>query len=286
MKNRHHILFLVSGMQGGGAERVASTLCNYWVKKGYRVTLIPTYSGRGECVYHLDERVELDFLADRVGSNEQSIWNRFRRLWVLRKVIRQYNPDIILSFLTHVNIAAILGAFGSRIPVIVSERTYPPRYPLGFFLETLRALLYPFASAVVMQTNQGLAWLKDKISQHNGVVIPNPVTYPMVSSKPVISPSDLISKDRKICLCVGRLVKEKRFLEIITAFSGLASKYSNWDLVILGEGYELLNLQKKVSSLCLEDRVYFFGRVGNVADWYNCAEAYVMNSRFEDFFHS
>ena len=78
------------------------------------------------------------------------------------------------------------------------------------------------------------------------------------------------------------MVKEKRFLEIITAFSGLASKYSNWDLVILGEGYELKS-SKKVSSLCLEDRVYFFGRVGNVADWYNCAEAYVMNSRFEGF---
>ena len=204
MSNRQHILFLVSGMQGGGAERIASTLSNYWIKKGYRVTLVPTFSGRGDCIYHLDKQVELDFLADRVGSTKQSIWNRFRRLWVLRKVIRQYNPDIIVSFLTHVNVAAILCAFGSRIPVIVSERIYPPRYRLGFFLETLRALLYPFASAVVMQTNQGLAWLKDKISQHNGVVIPNPLTYPMVSSTPVVMPSDVISKDRKICLSVGQ----------------------------------------------------------------------------------
>ena len=57
-----------------------------------------------------------------------------------------------------------------------------------------------------MQTNQGLAWLKDKISQHNGVVIPNPVTYPMVSSKPVISPSDLIVKTEKfVYVLVGWL---------------------------------------------------------------------------------
>lgn len=283
MTKPQHILFLVSGMQGGGAERVASTLSNYWVEKGYKVTLMPTFSGRGDCIYHLDERVELDFLADRVSSTKQSIWNRMRRFWVLRKVIQQYNPDVIVSFLTHVNVAAILCSVGSKIPVIVSERTYPPRYPLGFFLETLRVLLYPFASAVVMQTNQGLAWLKDRVSQNNGVVIPNPVAYPMVSSTPVVMPKDVISEDRKICLSVGRLGEEKRYSEIIIAFNGVASKFLDWDLVILGEGYELENLEQKVSSLGLQDRVYFPGRVGNVSDWYSFAEVYVMNSRFEGF---
>ena len=283
MIKRKHILFLVSGMQGGGAERVASTLSNYWVEKGHRVTLIPTFSGRGDCVYHLDERVELDFLADRVSNTKKSIWNRLHRFWVLRKLIQQYNPSVIVSFLTHVNVAAILCSFGSKIPVIVSERTYPPRYPLGFFLRTLRVLLYPYATAVVMQTNQGLAWLKDRVSQNNGVVIPNPVTYPMVRSSPVIMPKDVISGDRKICLSVGRLVKEKGFSELISAFGGLASKFPNWDLVILGSGYRLEKLEQRVSSLGLQDRVYFPGQVGNVSDWYLCAGAYVMNSRFEGF---
>jgi len=283
MTKRQHILFLVSGMQGGGAERVASTLSNYWVEKGYRVTLMPTFSGRGDCIYHLDERVELDFLGDRVSSSKQSIWNRFRRFWVLREVILQYNPDVIVSFLTHVNVAAILSTFGSKIPVIVSERTYPPGYPLGFVLETLRRLLYPSATAVVMQTEQGLAWLKSRVSQNNGVVIPNPLVYPMVSSTPVVTPKDIISEARKICLSVGRLSEEKRFSEIISAFNGVASKFPDWDLVFLGEGPERDHLERKVSSLGLQDRVYFPGRVGNVSDWYFCAGAYVMNSRFEGF---
>ncbi|MDC1251196.1 glycosyltransferase family 4 protein [Gammaproteobacteria bacterium] len=283
MKKRKHILFLVSGMQGGGAERVASTLSNYWVKKEYKVTLMPTFSGRGECIYHLDERVELQFLADKVSSTKQSLLNRLYRFWVLRKLIREYNPDVIISFLTHVNVAAILSAFGSKIPVIVSERTYPPRYPLGFILETLRKLLYPSAAAVVMQTDQGLSWLKDTVSQNNGVVIPNPVAYPMVSSTPVVNPEDIIGQDRKVCLSVGRLVEEKRFLEIISAFDNLAGKFSLWDLVILGEGPQLEKLEQKVSMLGLQNRVYFPGRVGNVSDWYLFAKAYVMNSRFEGF---
>lgn len=283
MTKPQHILFLVSGMQGGGAERMASILSNYWVKNGYRVTLMPTFSGRGSCVYHLDDNVELDFLADRLSRSEQSIWHRLSRFWVLRRVIRQYNPDIIVSFLTHVNVAALLSAFGSKIPVIVSERTYPPRYPLGFALETLRRLLYPFAAAVVMQTEQGLDWLKSRVSQNNGVVIPNPVVYPVVSSTPVVNPKDIITEGRKICLSVGRLVEMKRFSGLISAFNAVARKFPDWDLVILGEGPERNFLEKKVSSLALQDRVYLPGRVGNISDWYFCAEAYVMNSRFEGF---
>ena len=283
MKKRKHILFLVSGMQGGGAERVASTLSNYWVKKEYKVTLMPTFSGRGDCIYHIDERVELQFLADRVRNTKQSLPNRLYRFWVLRKLIREYNPDIIVSFLTHVNVAAILSAFGSKTPVIVSERVYPPSMPLGFILETLRKLLYPSAGAVVMQTEQGLAWLKSRVSQNNGVVIPNPVPYPMVRSAPVVIPKDIISEARKICLSVGRLSEEKRYSEVISAFNGVAYKFPNWDLVILGEGPERDHLERKASSLGLQDRVYFPGRVGNLSDWYFCAGAYVMNSRVEGF---
>jgi len=56
-----HILFLVSSMEEGGAERVASLLCNYWVEKGHKVTLMPTYSGRGDCVYEINDKVNISF---------------------------------------------------------------------------------------------------------------------------------------------------------------------------------------------------------------------------------
>ena len=283
MTKGKHILFLVSGMQGGGAERIASILSNYWVEKGYKVTLMPTFSGRGECIYHLDERIELDFLADRVVSNKHNIFNRLSRFLALRKAILQINPDVIVSFLTNVNVAALLCAFGSKIPVIVSERTYPPKYPQGFILETLRRIVYPSAAAVVMQTEQGLDWLKNMVSKNNGVVIQNPVAFPMVNSAPVVIPEDKINIARKLCLSVGRLDEGKRFSDIICSFNDVASKFPDWDLVILGEGSERHHLESKVSNLGLKDRVYLPGHVGNVSDWYFHADAYVMNSRFEGF---
>ena len=121
------ILFLVSGMEVGGAERVASLLCNYWIEKGHKVTLMPTYSGRGECSYEINDDVKISFLSDIFGSKKSNLWSRIRRFILLRRVIVNEAPDVIVSFLAQVNVTAILAAMGTNIPVIVSERTYPPQ---------------------------------------------------------------------------------------------------------------------------------------------------------------
>ena len=53
------ILFLISSMHSGGAERVASTLANAWAARGDEVILMPTFSGRGECFYPLSQEIRL-----------------------------------------------------------------------------------------------------------------------------------------------------------------------------------------------------------------------------------
>ena len=283
VKKQKHILFLVSSMHGGGAERVASLLSNYWVENGYRVTLMPTFSGRGECLYSLNERIKLDFLADRVGSTNKNFFNRLRRFWILRKSIKEIRPDIIISFLTHVNVAAILSAMGTRIPVIVSERTYPPGYQLDFFLSTLRKFTYPAASCVVMQTDQGLRWLNAKVGKDNSTVIANPVLYPMNQTEPMLHINDVVSENQKLCIAVGRLVDGKGLPKIIEAFSQLSKKYQEWDLVILGDGPQREMLELQIKRLGCNGRVHLPGRVGNLSDWYAAADLFIMNSRFEGF---
>src|SRR6185312_13392411 len=51
------IAFILPTFTAGGAERVASLLCNYWVEQGHDVIAL-TFEGAGdERVYHLDGRV-------------------------------------------------------------------------------------------------------------------------------------------------------------------------------------------------------------------------------------
>jgi glycosyltransferase involved in cell wall biosynthesis len=279
----NRILFLVSSMEGGGAERVAALLCNHWAAQGHDVTLMPTFSGRGECLYSLDDRVQLDYLADRVGSRSRSALNKLRRYGALRRAIRETAPDIIVSFLPHVNVAAVLAAWGLRIPVVVSERVHPPTMPLGRGLEALRRLTYARARHVIVQTEYTLGWLQDCCPQARGRVIPNPVVYPLPAAAPRQGPDSVVDETRCVVLAVGRLDEQKGFDQLLAAFAALAPRFPEWDLVILGEGAERERLESQCDGLGLAGRVHLPGRAGNPGDWYQRADLYVMSSRFEGF---
>lgn len=269
-------------MQGGGAERVAALLCNHWVEQGHDVTLMPTFSGRGECYYALNTKVKLDFLADRIAKKRWPVFERLWRLNALRQMIRRSNPDVVVSFLTHVNVAALLAGCGCKIPVVVSERVYPPAYQLSFFYQQMRKRLYPTAHAVVVQSEDTLNWLSENIPAARGVVIANPVLLPDEKQRTPAS-GFLVHEQKRFLLAVGRLEHQKGFDVLIQAFAEIASLQIEWHLVIVGEGSERKKLEQLVGQLGLDDRISLPGRTDNVSDWYQQADLFVLSSRFEGF---
>ncbi len=277
------LLFFVSSMQGGGAERVAALLCNHWAKQGHQVTLVPTFSGRGECLYPLDERVRLVYLADRIGTTRKSPLSMLRRFLAMRALVREWVPDGVVSFLPHVNVSVLLATRGLTVPVVVSERIHPPAVSLGPIWSRLRRWTYPWAATVVMQTRRGGDWLAAEIPRARSVVIPNPCVYPLPVSEPCLDPADWVIPSKRVLLAVGRIDEQKGFAGLIDAFALLAARFPDWVLVILGEGGEREALEARVEKRELAGRVALPGRVGNLADWYQRAELYVMSSHFEGF---
>ena len=110
-------------------------------------------------------------------------------------------------------------------------------------------------------------------------MIPNPITFPLEAHKPRIMPSN----PGRILLAVGRLGEEKRFDWLIEAFAELAGRFTDWSLVIVGEGICRAKLEKQAEVLGLARRVSLPGAVGNIGEWYESADLYVMTSRFEGF---
>lgn len=277
------IVFFVSSMQGGGAECVAALLCNAWAARGHAVTLVPTYSGRGGCSYPLAPNVQLTYLADRVGTTRRSPWTLIRRLAAMRAMIRAQAPDAVVAFLPPVNVAAILAASGLGVPVVVSERIYPPALPLGPVWHLLRRVTYPRAAAVVVQTRRGLAWLQRAVPGARGQVIANPCVYPLPAGEPVKTPASYVDCGRQVVLAAGRLTPQKDFATLLAAFAELASRYPAWDLVILGEGEQRRALEDQRAALGLTERIHFPGYAGNMGDWYRRSEIFALSSQFEGF---
>jgi glycosyltransferase involved in cell wall biosynthesis len=134
-----------------------------------------------------------------------------------------------------------------------------------------------------MLTSEGVDWLQREIPRARGVVMPNPVPFPLPVNTPELLPDKTISAERKILLAVGRMSEEKGFAGLIEAFASLAEKCSQWDLVILGDGPLRSVLAQQIQAVGLGGRVFIPGRAGNVGAWYERAALYVLSSRVEGF---
>lgn len=276
------IVLLTSSLSSGGAERVASTLANAWVVfRGDKVTLIPTFSGGGEPFYALSPKVEMIYLADKVGGilNTSSKYY-FSRFFALRNLIVELRPDVVVSFLPNVNVAAILTTWGTSIPVVVCERNDPTQQPIGRMWSVACRSLYRFADAVTVQT-QSVA--KSIHSVYGGLrnvtAISNPISEELARCQRDVENSH----DRRVLLSMGRLVNEKRVDRIITAFASVHGEFAEWDLHIYGDGPLSCQLKEQVAQAGLSGRVIFKGRTSNPWEAMAQADAFVMASAYEGF---
>jgi glycosyltransferase involved in cell wall biosynthesis len=201
-----------------------------------------------------------------------------KRLFALRGVIGEMRPDVVISFLTNVNVAALLSTWGLSIPTIVSERTYPRLMLLPLYWRLLRTITYGMAEKVIMQTSEGNEWLKRCCPQAKGYVIPNPVVYPLPHNKPIITPYRNQKHQTKTVIAVGRLTPQKGFDLLINSFAILCKETPGWQLVIVGDGSERISLQKMIVDYDLEESIYLAGWVGNMRDWYDYANLFVLSS--------
>lgn len=274
------ILFLASSLSAGGAERVATTLCNAWSERGDSVILVPTFSGGGAPFYPLSSAVNLVYLASVVKGSAKGLSGYLKRFLALRSIIKKEKPDVIVSFLPNVNIFAILSSFFNNIPVLCCERSDPLAQPLPLIWRVACFFFYRFSTALVVQTESVEGKVRGFFPGLKKIfVIANPLPSEVVNS----ARNHCDPGGRKVLLSLGRLSSEKQVDLIIYAFSECVDQFVDWDLHIYGEGPSADDLIALVGRLGLEGRVFFKGRTSSPFEVMSAAEAFVMASRYEGF---
>ena len=279
------LVISINSMEGGGAERVTANLANHWAGKGWDITVV-TLASLSQDFYDLHPSIKR--IALNLVSDSNNAWaglrNNLRRVIALRRILREIEPDVALAMMTTANVQLALAAWGlPKICAIGSEHVHPPKYPLSVLWEFLRRRTYGHLDAVTALTCESADWIKSHTGALRVLVIPNAVPWPLPVQEPKVSPESICPSGRKLLLATGRLATQKGFDLLVDAFTILALKYPDWDIVILGEGPLRTALQEQVRTARLGKRVSLPGLVGNVGEWYERADLYVMSSRFEGF---
>lgn len=277
-KNKY--LFLITGMPMGGAERVMATLANEFVAKGHEVRLVTLK--KAISAYELDERIEfIGGNSDATSSNFilrkiQIIYAAIKSVIFYRRQLKDYKPDMILSFLTNTNLLAVINNCISfkKCPVVISERCDPRTR--SKLLIKLCNKVYPLADAIVCQSKVIENYFLEKNPKAFTAVIANPVNEECINIK------EITERQKKV-VAVGRLNSQKNYDLLIEAFYDIEKNYPDYKLEIYGQGPEKDRLQSKIDRLDLSDKILLMGTKQNVMTHVADAELYVMSSDFEGF---
>ena len=265
---------------GGGSERVATDLANYWTSGGRQVSLITIDAISGER-YPLDARIQQIGLGlfRNSPSFAAALWNNRLRVSRLRHAIRERGVAQVVSFTDITNITTLLACRRLNVEVIVCERTDPRHHRLGRLWSTLRAQTYGRASAIVVQTHAVAEWAKAQGWNCPVYVIPNAAPVPDESHRSGVSGSIA----RHAVVALGRLSHEKGFDLLIEAFARVAASHSDWDLRIYGEGNERAALTSLAQQHGIGDRVSLAGWTQQTDAALRDADIFVLPSRYEGF---
>ncbi|WP_102348297.1 glycosyltransferase family 4 protein [Bacillus sp. Marseille-P3661] len=272
------VTMVISSLSSGGAERVMSTMANYWVEKGWEITFI-TLDTTSSDFYKLSDkikRIALGVITEEPTNIVKSISTNLQRIMKVRTAIMRSKPDVVISFMDKTNVLVLLATKGVSIPIIVSERSDPRKQDVGKVYDRLRRWLYPSAKQVIVQTNSVKTWAEQFISQEKVTTIPNPVSIINQGNKKA-------AESEKVLIALGRLSREKGYDLLLKAFAKCSQTFMDWTLNIVGEGPERKNLEQLAKDLGVEKRVRFIGRVHNPEQYLLESDLFVMASRYEGF---
>lgn len=262
------IAFVITGLLAGGAERVMANLANELVANGHNIRIIVMKKAVTD--YKLDSRIEF-VGADALSVNGKNHFFKGLRFYV--KNIREYKPDLVVSFLPKTIIISMLCKFllFKKIPVIACERANPRARKgiVGIF----NNILFKKADGCAFQTREARDYYNIKdISKV--AILNNPMSEDFCVDV-------FLGERKKEIVTAGRVSKQKNHSLLIDAFAMISDKYPEYKLIIYGDGPLMNNLRNKVTQLGLSEKVILPGRVDNIKDKIYESSLFVLSSDFE-----
>lgn len=278
------IQIVISEMNMGGAQRVTAHLAGAWARRNSAVEIV-TIGPADHDFYSVPPNVgryALDLREDSSNVLGASFAN-MRRVVAIRRRIREFKPDVVIGMMTSCSALVAFASLGLSCKSVGSERGYPPRQATSLYWQLARFIASRFLDLHIAQTPEIAKWLTRKTCAKHIKVIPNLLEWPAPQNSPELKPDTICAPDRKVLLSAGRFTEGKGYPYLIRAFSTLAGRHSNWDLVILGDGDEHGAVSRLVWHLGLQDRVHLPGAAGNMHAWYARSSLFAMTSLHEGF---
>lgn len=272
------VLFLIDGLQVGGAERSLLETARRLIH------FSPVVCVLSDSLALLPEfqKSEIRVISFPLPRNYRFANNAKRLL----KLVREIQPDLIHSFLFHSDmILRYLPVIIPKITGLVSNSYAPRRLNQLSWKVRLKV-------KILKLWDKSTAKNIDLFISNSQVIktaYSNQLGIPAYKIKVIPRGRDLgrfgkLRKEHsatKTFISVGRLIPSKGFDELVRAFAELRKKHPDIKLIIAGEGPERFRLEQVIQSFGLTNSVILPGTIQNIEDLYSSADFFVFPTHYE-----
>lgn len=194
-------------------------------------------------------------------------------IWKLYKLFKLKKPDIVHTAAAEANFHGLIAAKLAGVKTILGEEIGIPNH--SKMARILFKLVYKLSDGVIcvsQSVKEHLIKIKE-ITEHQGIVIYNPVSIPQTYKK--------LTKDVFEIVFVGRLQKVKNLAVLLRAIE--INKNENIRLTIVGDGIEMSNLKLLCNDLNINSKVSFVGFQKKPAQFVSQADLFILPSISEGF---
>lgn len=272
----------------GGIERAITDLANSLVEN-YNVEIVSTYKVYDEPVNRLDRRIKVKYLTELKPNRKEfkSALKKLRLISAFKEGIKsirilKLKKELMIDFIKQ-----------SDADVIVSTRDIHNEWLGEYAREGVLKIGWEhnhhhgnlkYANKII-ESCKNLDYFvlvsKDLANFYRDKVNPKCVYIPNLVSKSDIT-SDLKSPN---LVSVGRLSKEKGFIDLIDVFALVHMAYPDWKLNIIGDGEEKDRILAKIHKYGLNDSVIMHGFLDKdkIGEILSKSSIYLMSSFTESF---
>lgn len=281
------ISFLLTGPNGGGAERALINVANYVARcSEHEVDIVLGKQSHGPLRDLIDTRIEVVSLAA----------GRARRIpGPLNAYVRTAQPDVLVSGLLVLDVLSLTARAlrGWPTKVLISVQNHPAVSARGAPVLSpervwplLIRLLYRRADCIVAASTGVAASVAKLLARPVAAVpvVPNPALAPGFAEAAATEPDHPWFHDGgpPVLLAAGRLTPQKDFGTLLSAFADLVRRCPA-RLIVIGDGEQRAQLEELARRLDVADRVAFPGYITNPYPWMRRSSLFVLSSRWEGF---
>ena len=244
----------------GGIEKAITSLANS-ICDIYEVEVVSTYKLYDEPVFKLNKKVKVSYLIENLKPNHKELKEAFKsfickqigttlKILRLRKnkmisFIKKCNSDIIISTRDIHN--RWLGKYAKANILKIGWEHNHHNNNNKYIKKVVNSVKNLDYFVLVSESLKDFYAKKLNNTKCKCIYIPNSLDE---------IPSKL---DTKNIISIGRLSKEKGYVDLIEVFKYVSLKYPDWKLNIIGDGLEREKIEERIKTYKLENNVILHG---------------------------